>query len=624
MCGVVAVASADPAAGERLGAAVAALAHRGPDGHGVWRSADGCAALGHARLAVIDPAGGAQPIANEDGSIAAVVNGELYGHDEQARWLAARGHHLRSRCDAEVLVHLYEELGDDLVRSVRGELAFVLWDGRRRRLLAGRDRFGIKPLVWARFRGGVALASEAKALFALGVPARWDDEAFFHAAHAQYVWPDRTLFLGVRQVEPGETLVWDGGEPRTARYWEPPVSAEPAISAEDEAAARLREALDDAVRVRLRADARVCVQLSGGIDSTAVAALAARAGGIGGAFTVAWTGGGAYDERALAAATARELGLLHTIVEVDGAAIAAAWPEAVAHGEGLAINGHLAGKWLLSRAMRDAGYKVALTGEGADELFAGYPHLRADAGAGSSGHAASRGVMLPAGDGLPIGGVAALLGYVPTWIAAKATLGRRVRELLAPDLVQRFAGADPLAALALRAGGERLRGAPRLFASAATWARTALAGYILRTLGDGMEMAHGIEGRVPFLDHRVAELAFAIEPRVLAGIGAGAGTATADALDKPVLRRAVADLAPAAIAARPKHPFLAPPLARLAPALVQDALRAHARRSPLVDGPRLVAVLDALPALPEIEQQAWDAALMLILSAAILEARYRT
>jgi asparagine synthase (glutamine-hydrolysing) len=128
-------------------------------------------------------------------------------------------------------------------------------------------------------------------------------------------------------------------------------------------------------------------------------------------------------------------------------------------------------------------------------------------------------------------------------------------------------------------------------------------------------MAHGIEGRVPFLDHRVAELAFAIEPRVLAGAAA--------ALDKPVLRRAVADLAPAAIAARPKHPFLAPPLARLAPELVQDALRAHARRSPLVDGPRLVAVLDALPALPEVEQQAWDAALMLILSAAILEARYR-
>jgi asparagine synthase (glutamine-hydrolysing) len=620
MCGIVAVASAEPVDGERVAAAVAALGHRGPDGRGAWRSEGGAVALGHARLAVIDPAGGAQPIANEDGSIVAAVNGELYGHDEHARWLAGRGHHLRSRCDAEVLVHLYEELGDDLVRSVRGELAFALWDGRRRRLLAGRDRFGVKPLVWARWRGGVALASEAKALFALGVPARWDAEAFFHAAHTQYPWPDRTLFEGVAQLEPGTILVWDGGAPRIARYWDLPVGAAVVSSTEGDAAARLGEALDEAVRVRLRADARVCVQLSGGIDSTSVAALGARAGGLGGAFTVAWTGGGAgdpYNEAALAAATARELGLPHTVVELDGGAIAAHWAEAVAHGEGLAINGHLVGKWLLSRAMQGAGFKVALTGEGADELLAGYPHLRADAGAAAAahGHAASRGLMLPApGDvGLATDGVRARLGYVPTWIAAKATLGRRVRELLAPELVRRFAGADPLAALAERLGGERLRGAPPLHVSAATWARSALAQYILRTLGDGMEMAHGIEGRVPFLDHRVAEVAFAIEPRVLAEGG----------LDKPVLRRAVAGLVPAAIAARPKHPFLAPPLARLAPALVQDTLRAHARRSPLVDGARLAALLDALPAMADVELQAWDAALMLILSAAILEARYR-
>jgi asparagine synthase (glutamine-hydrolysing) len=615
VCGIVAVASEAPVDEGRVAAAVDAIGHRGPDGRGAWRSEGGAVALGHARLAVIDPLGGAQPIANEDGSIAAVVNGELYGHDEHARWLAGRGHRLRSRCDAEVLVHLYEELGDDLVRSVRGELAFALWDGRRRRLLAGRDRFGVKPLVWARWRGGVALASEAKALFALGVPARWDDEAFFHAAHAQYPWPDRTLFHGVRQVEPGTILTWDGGAPRTARYWELPIWGAPTVATLEDAAARLYDALDDAVRVRLRADARVCVQLSGGIDSTSVAALAARAGGVAGAFTVAWSGGGPYDEGAAAAATARELGLPHTVVPLDAGAIAAHWPEAVVHGEGLAINGHLVGKWLLSRAMRDAGYKVALTGEGADELFAGYPHLRADAGAAPQGHAASRGVMLPArGDaGLDTGGVLAHLGRVPTWLAAKATLGRRVRDLLAPDLLRRFAGVEPLGALVERLGAARLRRAPPLHVSAATWVGSALAQYILRTLGDGMEMAHGVEGRVPFLDHRVAEVAFSIEPRVLVGEG----------LDKPVLRRAVAGLVPADVAARPKHPFLAPPLARLAPALLQDLLRSYARSSALVDGRAVTRLLDALPAMSGDELQGWDAALMLLLSAAILEGRYR-
>jgi asparagine synthase (glutamine-hydrolysing) len=619
MCGIVAVASprvgGAPVERASIDAALAALAHRGPDGRGSWYAPDRGVALGHTRLAVIDPAGGAQPIANEDGSVVAVVNGELYDHEDAARWLALRGHRLRSRCDAEILVHLYEELGDDVVRRLRGELAFVLWDARRGRLLAGRDRFGIKPLVYARWRGGLALASEAKALFALGVPARWDDESFFHAAHTQYPWPDRTLFAGVSQLEPGSLMVWErAGEPRIARYWELP-TASGDVASLDDAAATIRATLDDAVRVRLRADAPICVQLSGGLDSSSVAALAARAGGLSGAFTVGFAAEHVgYDERDAARATAAQLGLPLTVVELDGAAIATHWPAAVAHGEGLAINGHLVGKFLLSRAMRDAGFKVALTGEGADELLAGYPHLRRDGGAGPGleAHAASRGIMLPAGEGLSTAGVHARLGRVPTWLAAKATLGHRVRALLAPDLVRRHAGVDPYGALIDRLGAERLRAMSPLHGSAASWMQTALAQYILRTLGDGMEMAHGIEGRVPFLDHRVAGAAFAIAPAVLVGTG----------LDKPVLRHAMAGLVPEHVRARPKHPFLAPPLAQLAPALVQDTLRTHARRSSLVDGAQLVAVLDRLPAMSAPEQQAWDPALMLVLSAAILERSY--
>jgi asparagine synthase (glutamine-hydrolysing) len=596
MCGLVAVASPRPV--ETVDAALAALRHRGPDGRGVWHG-DGIV-LGHTRLAVTDPAGGAQPFTNEDGTIIAIVNGEIYGHEPWAQWLDHRGHRLRSRCDAEVLVHLYEELGDDLVRHLRGELAFVLWDARRRRLLAGRDRFGVKPLVWARWRDGLALASEAKALFALGVPAAWDADAFAHAAHTQYPWPDRTLFVGIHQLEPASVLVWDGAV-RLARYWDPPCGGELA-----DPAPALREALADSVRVRTRADARVCVQLSGGLDSTSIAALAARDGVIA-AFTVGFAGGDAYDERAIARATAAELGLELHEVDLDAATIASHWPEAVAHGEGLAVNGHLAAKWRLSRAMRDAGFKVALTGEGADELLAGYPHLRCDAGVPTE-QGPSRGVMLPAGASLPTDGVAARLGYVPTWLAAKASLGRRVRELLAPELHI----ADPYGALIDRLGVARLASLSRLHASATSWMQTALAQYILRTLGDGMEMAHGIEGRVPFLDRQVAEVALAIPPAVAVG----------NEIDKPVLRAAMSDLVPAHVRARPKHPFLAPPLARLAPELVQDTLRTYAARSPLVAKDRLRAVLDELPALPPAEQQAWDPALMLVLSAAILQARY--
>jgi asparagine synthase (glutamine-hydrolysing) len=582
MCGVVAVAGARV----ELAPALAALAHRGPDGRGAWYG-DGIA-LGHTRLAIVDPAGGAQPIGNEDGSIVAVVNGELYGFEDERRYLAARGHTLRTRCDAEVLVHLYEELGDDIVRRLRGELAFVLWDARRRRLLAARDRFGVKPLVWARLGDGIALASEAKALFALGVSPRWDVEAFAHAAHVQYLWPDRTLFRDVRALEPGHVLIWDG-DVRVARYWDLPRAA----------SGDVRAAIEDAVRVRLRADAPACVQLSGGVDSTTVATLAAP--GVAAAFTVTFPEA-PTDELVAARATARELGLpLHEVV-VDGAAIARDWIDAVVHGEGLAINGHLVAKWRLSRAMRAAGFKVALTGEGADELFAGYAHLRRDAGVAAD-HEASRGVMLPDGDALPLDGVRARLGFVPTWLAAKATLGLRVRSLLARDLHVD----DPCGALVDHLGA--LGGAPARV-SATAWIRSALAGYILRTLGDAMEMAHGIEGRVPFLDERVANAAFARDDLV------------DPALDKPVLRRAMAGVVRADVLARGKQPFLAPPLSLVAPQLVQDLLRAHARSSPLVDRARLVAVLDALPAMPAVERRVWDPALALILSAAAIEARY--
>jgi asparagine synthase (glutamine-hydrolysing) len=286
MCGIVAVCGA-PVATERLAAAVAALAHRGPDGRGLWRAPDGQVALGHTRLAVVAPTDGAQPVTSEDGAVVAVVNGEIYDAPAVGRALAARGHRLRGRGDAELLVHLYEEHGDRLVEQLRGELAFVLWDARRRRLVAARDRFGIKPLLWAAHAGGVVLASETWALWALDVARRWDDQSFFHAAHTQYPWPDRTLFDGVRQIELGGMLIWDGAV-QTRRWVVPRPGGD------------VRMALDEAVRLRTVADAPVAVQLSGGVDSTAVAGLAARHRPDVRAFTVSFAGGGDYDEVARA------------------------------------------------------------------------------------------------------------------------------------------------------------------------------------------------------------------------------------------------------------------------------------------------------------------------------------
>jgi asparagine synthase (glutamine-hydrolysing) len=340
-------------------------------------------------------------------------------------------------------------------------------------------------------------------------------------------------------------------------------------------------------------------------------------------YTVAFDRPG-YDERHLAEATAAHVGAELRIVEVGPAMIAERLAEAVAHSEGLAINGHIAAKHLLSRRIRDDGVGVVLTGEGADEVFAGYAHLRRDlleetgssgAGALAASNAASAGLMLPEGEGLDLGGVARALGYAPSWMAAKATLGLRVRSLLRDDFLAGHRDRDPFALLV--ADVERraqLRGRARVHQSLYLWTKTALATYILRTLGDGMEMAHAIEGRLPFLDHRLfaAARGLPIDQLIRGGV------------EKAALRRAIGPRIPAAIRERQKHPFLAPPLALAGAAPIQALLRgADAALPDFVDRRRLRAAVERLPSLPERARRAWDPALTLVASLCALQRRYR-
>ena len=251
---------------------VAALRHRGPDNHAVWSEGD--VALGHARLSIVDLEGGRQPIVNERAAV--VVNGAIYGHDELLADLERRGHQLQTRSDSEAVLHLYEEHGVGCLEHLRGQFAFVLWDRRARRLFAARDRFGIKPLMVAEHEGALYLGSEIKALFAAGVPARWDDEsAYAHFAFAGAV--DRTLFDGVRQLPPGHALIADAHGTRVHRYWRPSFPVRPQSSLSHEALVeRTRTRLDEAVKLRTRADVPVGAYLSGGVDSSTALALGAR------------------------------------------------------------------------------------------------------------------------------------------------------------------------------------------------------------------------------------------------------------------------------------------------------------------------------------------------------------
>jgi len=194
------------------------MASRGPDGRGLHQTA--AAGVGHLRLAIVDPQGSPQPVHSEDGRISAAVHGEFYGFAGLRRQLQAKGHTFASQGDAEILVHLYEEHGPDCVHHLRGEFAFVLWDARRQQLVAARDRFGIKPLHWAERAGTLWLATEAKALFAAGVPAAWSAQAWQHVLHHQYLPPGQSLFADVHLLPPGHLLVASENQLRLQRYWD--------------------------------------------------------------------------------------------------------------------------------------------------------------------------------------------------------------------------------------------------------------------------------------------------------------------------------------------------------------------------------------------------------------------
>src|SRR5262249_32338598 len=278
-----------------------------------------------------------------------------------------------------------------------------------------------------------------------------------------------------------------------------------------QACSRLRAELEEAVRLRLRSDVPLCFHLSGGLDSSSVVALAARHRARPSCYSVSFDAEG-YDELEQTQATARALSVDLTPVRVTRRDVADYFAEAVWFSEGLAINGHLPAKYLLARGIARRA-EVVLSGEGADEILAGYAHFKLDLARAQGEEAAGSGTMLagmhvPEGEPLPLEGARAILGEVPAFLEAKATLGRRMRSLLRDDYLMRFAGRDPLAtfAAAFDVPGQ-LAGRLAVDRASYLWSRSALANSILRTLGDGTEMAHGIEGRLPFLDHRLFEFA---------------------------------------------------------------------------------------------------------------------
>jgi asparagine synthase (glutamine-hydrolysing) len=555
MCGIAGFVNragepADRAVVERM---TATIAHRGPDGEGFYL--DGPAALGHRRLAIIDLDGGAQPMANEDGTIWVTYNGELYNEPALRSELIAKGHRFRNHSDTEALVHLYEEEGPEFARRLNGMFALAIWDGRRRRLILARDRMGQKPLFYAETSGGgLAFGSEPKAVLAHpGVGRRLDPKGLARYLFYEYVPAPDSIWRGMKKLPRAHVLVWEDGRSTVSRYWQgPPLLDDPPPF--EEAAERFWDDFRGAVDRHTRADVPLGVFLSGGVDSSSVAAALTELKPAHGVrtFSIGFEDP-SFDESAPARLVARHLGTDHRERTFSAETVLELLPSVAAWLDEPFGDASILPTHLLCRFAREE-VTVVLGGDGADELMAGYPTFAAEQAA-----RVFRRLPRPA---RALAGAA--VGALPV-DHRNLSLDFKLKQFLrgaaepSPLAHQRWLGSFSGAEIARLLGdaaardveGEHLAraaalapGADALTRSLALYQDTYLPEDIL-TKVDRASMARGLEVRAPFLDADLVETVLALPARYKYGRGR----------TKRLLKRAAAGRLPAAILARPKKGF---------------------------------------------------------------------
>jgi asparagine synthase (glutamine-hydrolysing) len=577
MCGIAGVVhlrdGMAPPELELLARMASALRHRGPDEFGCYR--DGRAGLAHTRLSIVDLASGQQPLANEDQSVWVVFNGEVFDFVELREQLEALGHVFRTRSDTEVIVHAWEAWGTGAFERFNGQWAIALWDAKREVLVLSRDRLGVRPLYFAEHEGRLLFASEVKSLFAeRRLPRALDPIGLDETFTFWSVLPPRSMFAGVSELQPGHVLTIDvrTGARTDVAYWSPRhpevrdhEGRDPFALSLPEATEVLRHKLAEATKLRtVRADVPVGAYLSGGLDSSLIAALGREVTpGRFQTFSVRFADD-EYDEGAFQRLMVAQLGSEHAEIVVTRADIAAVFPEVIVHTERPILRTAPAPLFLLSRRVRAAGIKVVLTGEGADEMLGGYdlfrehrirrfwaraphsslrprlferlyPYL-----ARSPAHA--RGMALKFwGRGLERAGEPTF-SHALRWEGTAA-----LKRLFTPGVREEVAARDPVAELVGTLPPEFMRWDP-LAQAQYLEVRTLLSPYLLCSQGDRMLMGNSVEGRFPFLDRDVVEFCNALPAsyklRVLD--------------EKHLLKRAAVGWVPQAIIARSKQPYRAP------------------------------------------------------------------
>nr|MBA3246031.1 asparagine synthase (glutamine-hydrolyzing) [Actinomycetota bacterium] len=527
MCGLAGIYShRERASRELLLEMAGELRHRGPDGAGLYL--DGRFGMANTRLAIVDLEGGDQPLSDERGRFWVMQNGELYNYVELRDELGELGHVFATRSDTEVIAHAYEQWGAQFLHRLNGDFALAIWDRERRELFLARDRFGVRPLFLADFGGDFCFASEAKALLRHPAASRQLDPV--GVVDVFTLWttlPDRSAFAGIRQLPAAHYLVvGEDGAERLTRWWDLDFSREgDATRPEHELVEELHALLADSVRIRLRADVTVATYLSGGLDSSELAALASKQLGEGtlSAFGVGFADA-QFDESAEQDEIARRLDVSFQRTTVDAGAIAAAFPRVIELAEQPLVRTAPAPLLHLSGAVHAAGLKIVLTGEGADELFGGYDIFRED-------KVRRFWAREPESSLRPL-----LLRRVNRWLATDpAQSGGLLHSFYRRGLEQvddplyshrlRFLNTSRCVRLLhpelVRAAGESASPLERLtemlpssFDSFSSLGKaqylevaTLLEPYLLHAQGDRMLMGSSVEGRFPYLDHRVAEFA---------------------------------------------------------------------------------------------------------------------
>ncbi len=544
---------------------VDSLSHRGPDGRGIY--ADDWAALGHARLSIIDPQGGQQPLSNEDGSLWLVCNGEIYNYIELRAELEKDGHRFTTRTDVEVLLHLFEDYGAELLEHINGQYAFAIWDKRQRRMFLARDHVGICPLYYWSDGAQFVFASEIKALFQVAhIPRTLNSHALAQTFTFWSPLPGTTPFQDIHEIKPGCYLWVKDRNLSEHRYWSFGnfVEAEQTIHDPQVAIMAIRSVLEDAVRLRLRSDVPVGAYLSGGLDSSITTALIkTKNDNRLQTFSIGFESKH-YDETEFQQQVSQHLNTDHASFRCDNKMVAEHLAEVVWHAEKPLLRTAPVPLFLLSKLVRDSGYKVVLTGEGADEYFSGYNIYKET-------KLRLFNAQQPASKWRPLL-FKRLYPYLDTKDDRNAFFWRqffqknmldtadpfyshRIRwqnsafilQFLSPEIHNQLLNYDPIAELAQQLNGDLQRHTP-LGRAHLLETYVFLGSYLLCSQGDRMLMSHGVEGRYPFLDRRVIELANRLSPVLkLKGLN-----------EKWILKKAFGQLLPPAVVKRSKQPYRAP------------------------------------------------------------------